>query len=50
MGAKPHGEPSVPCFDFSGIITAVGDGAGEWTEGEEVFGRITRSGKYPPLS
>lgn len=43
MGAKPHGEPSVPCFDFSGTVHAVGNGAGEWTEGEEVFGRIVRS-------
>jgi NADPH:quinone reductase-like Zn-dependent oxidoreductase len=44
MGAKAHGEPSVPCFDFAGIVHGVGNGAGEWTEGEEVFGRIVRSG------
>jgi NADPH:quinone reductase-like Zn-dependent oxidoreductase len=45
LGAGAYGTPRVPCFDFAGIVQAVGD-SGEWNVGDEVFGRITKpSGK-----
>lgn len=43
LGAGAHGTPHVPCFDFAGIVHSVGSSAGGYKQGDEVFGRITRS-------
>jgi len=42
LGAGAYGTPRVPCFDFAGIVHAVGS-TGEWKTGDEVFGRITKA-------
>jgi NADPH:quinone reductase len=42
--------PVIPGYDFSGVVEALGDGAGDVAVGDEVFGalpvRVTRSGSY----
>jgi NADPH:quinone reductase-like Zn-dependent oxidoreductase len=37
--------PIVPGFDFSGLVTEVGAGAGGWAPGDEVFGHLAYSGR-----
>ncbi|MEM7039570.1 MAG: alcohol dehydrogenase catalytic domain-containing protein, partial [Bacteroidota bacterium] len=32
------GWPITPGFEFAGVVEAVGDDAGEWKAGDEVFG------------
>lgn len=40
IGAPPMGTPFVPCWDFSGVIHAVGEGVTEYKAGDEVFGVV----------
>ena len=49
LGAGAYGTPRVPCFDFAGIVHAVG-GNGDWKVGDEVFGRITKASGESTLS
>ncbi len=37
---KPLRFPATPCFDFSGTVSALGAGVGEWTLGDPVFGML----------
>lgn len=37
---KPLRFPSIPCFDFSGEVKAVGPGVEDYTPGERVFGML----------
>lgn len=37
--------PYTPGSDISGVVVAVGEGVGEWQEGDEVFGLV----RFPPV-
>ena len=36
----PESWPAIPCHDLSGVVAAVGDGAGDWRTGDEVWGLV----------
>jgi len=36
----PESWPAIPCHDLSGVVAAVGDGAGGWRTGDEVWGLV----------
>jgi NADPH:quinone reductase-like Zn-dependent oxidoreductase len=36
----PENWPAIPCHDLSGVVAAVGDGAGGWRTGDEVWGLV----------
>jgi len=36
----PESWPAIPCHDLSGVVAAVGDGAGDWQPGDEVYGLV----------
>lgn len=38
--AWPESWPAVPCHDLSGVVAAVGDGAGGWRAGDEAWGLV----------
>ena len=42
---KPVRFPSIPCFDFAGIVSAVGNEVTDWVEGDRIFGMLPMIGQ-----